>query len=159
MGNLFKRGGLAILGLVAVLAYWSLRGDSSSKASEGIPSQVWGGGAATLAIDVETTAPARFSVTFAERDKQDGRMLETWTKVAAGSHSWTIDVPSRVGGYIELGAEHPNVGDRLRFGIRVNDRVVSEQSDTLREALQPGYAFFVQAHFEDYSTADVGDDD
>ena len=35
MSNLFKRAGLAILGLVAVLAYWSLRGgDSDSKASE-----------------------------------------------------------------------------------------------------------------------------
>jgi hypothetical protein len=86
-------------------------------------------------------------------------MLETWTKVPAGTHSWTIDVPSGVGGYIELGAETPQIGDRLRFGIRVNDRVVSEQADTLREALQPGYAFFVQAHFEDYSTATMGDGD
>jgi hypothetical protein len=159
MSNVVKRGGLAILGMVAVLAYWSLRGDSSSKASEGIPSQVWGGGGATLAIDVETTSPARFSVTFNERGKQDPRMLETWTKVPAGTHSWTIDVPSGVGGYIELGAETPQIGDRLRFGIRVNDRVVSEQADTLHEALQAGYAFFVQAHFEDYSTATMGDGD
>lgn len=159
MTNLFKRAGLAILGLVAVLAYWSFRGGDSSKSAEGIPSQVWGGGAATLAIDVETTAPARFSVTFTERGKQDGRMLETWTKVAAGSHAWTIDVPAQVGGYVELSALDPKVGDHLRFGIRVNDRVVSEQSDTLHEALQSGYAFFIQAHFEDYATADVGDGD
>ena len=155
MNNPVKRAGLSALGLVAILAYWSLRGGgSSSETREGIPSKVWGGGGATLTIEAESTSPARFSVTFSERDTKDHKMMETWTKVGAGSHTWTINVPARVGGYIELGAENPKVGDRLRFSILVNGRVVDEQSDTLQEALQSGYAFFVQAHFQDYSTGE-----
>ncbi len=82
--------------------------------------------------------------------------METWTKVGTGSHTWTINVPARVGGYIELGAENPKVGDRLRFRILVNGRVVDEQTDALQEALQSGYAFFVQAYFQDYSTGEHG---
>ena len=158
--NLLKRAGLGVLGVAAVLAYWSWRGgDSNSSASEGIPAQVWGGGGATLSVEVESSCPARFSVTFTERDKQAAKMLETWTKVEPGSHSWTIDVPSRVGGYIELGAEKPKVGDRLHFRILVNNRMVEEQTDTLHEALQSGYAFFIQAHFQDYSSGEVGGGD
>lgn len=158
MGNLLKRAGLGALGLVAVLTYWSLGGGgSSSETSEGIPSTVWGGGGATLTIEAESTCPTRFSVSFSERDKDDPKLLETWTKVGAGRHTWTINVPAGVGGYIELGAEDPKVGDRLHFRILVNGRVVNEQSDALQEPLEAGYAFFVQAYFEDYAKGELGD--
>jgi len=154
MGGFAKRLIYGMVGLVAVLAYWSLK--RSGSASEGIPAQVWGGHGASLSIEVETSSPARFSVSFNERDKEDARYLETWSKVAAGSHSWTIDVPSRVGGYIGITAENPKVGDRLRFRIRVNGRVVDEQAETLEQALQEGYAFGLQAYFEDYSKGELG---
>jgi hypothetical protein len=97
MKNVLKRATLGTLGVAAVLAYWSLRGSSSSSSSEGIPSKVWAGGGATLAIEAESTSPARFSVSFTERTKPDPQMLETWAKVDAGTHSWTIDVPPSVG--------------------------------------------------------------
>jgi hypothetical protein len=119
---------------------------------------VWAGGGGTLSIEVESSCPARFSVSFNERDKADPKMLETWTKVGPGTHSWTIDVPPGVGGYIELGGEHPAVGDRLRFRILVNNQVVNEQADTLHEALQSGYAFFIQAHFNDYASGSMEGD-
>jgi len=34
--------------------------------------------------------------------------------------------------------------------------VVDEQTDALQEALQSGYAFFVQVYFQDYSTGEHG---
>jgi hypothetical protein len=150
--SIVKRAAFGALGTAAVLGYWSLRGgSSSSKATEGIPPQVWGGGAATLSVDVDGSSPGRFSITFDERDKSEPRSLETWTKVEPGPHHWTVDVPARVGGYIDFGADNPKVGDHLYFKIMVNNQIVDEQSDTLKEPLQSGYAFGIQAHFEDYS--------
>ena len=56
MSSPVKRAGLSALGLVAVVAYWSLRGGgSSSETREGIPAMVWGGGGATLTIEAENT--------------------------------------------------------------------------------------------------------
>jgi hypothetical protein len=73
--------------------------------------------------------------------------------VTAGSRTWTVEVPPAAGGYIELNAEEPKVGDRLKWTVSVNGRVIDEQSETLQEALKPGYAFFIQIHMEDYSKA------
>jgi len=157
MSNLVKQGLIAVLGLVIVLAWWSWTGDGTSETSEGIPAKVWEGGAARLTVEVENTCPARFNLTFNERE-QDGRSLETWTKVGAGTHSWSIDVPARVGGYIDFTAENPQVGDRLAWRVKVDGRVVDEQSQTLEQELEPNYAFGLQAYFEDYSTGEFGDD-
>lgn len=159
MTDLLKRAFVTVLGIAVVLAYWSFTGDDgASKTSEGIPAKVWDGGAAILTVAVETTTPARFSVTFGERVKEDGRSLETWTKIPAGSKSWSINVPARVGGYIDLGAEDPKVGDRLAWKIEVDGRVVDEQTEALEEELKPNYAFGLQAYFEDYSKGEFGDD-
>jgi hypothetical protein len=157
MGNLLKRGVVSVLGMAAVLAYWSFRGGSSGESMDKIPAKVWAGGG-QLSIDVETTCPARMSVTFGERDKEDGKSLEAWQKIPAGRHSWTIDVPPRVGGYIDLTAEEPKVGDRLSWTIRANGRVVDQQSETLEQPLRDGYAFGVQVYVEDYLSGQIGDD-
>jgi hypothetical protein len=155
MGNLVKRGLLAALGVAVTLAWWTLRGGGTgTPAQEGIPSRVWNGGGGTLAIQVETTCPAKMSIGFEERGKDEGaKSLETWEHVAAGTRSWTVDVPPSAGGYIELDAENPKVGDQLKWAVSVNGQVIDEQSETLQEALKPGYAFFPQIHLEDYGEA------
>jgi hypothetical protein len=45
------------------------------------------------------------------------------------------------------------VGDRLKWKVSVNDRVIDEQTETLEVALKPGYAFLIQLHLEDYGQA------
>jgi hypothetical protein len=69
-----------------------------------------------------------------------------------------VEVPPGVGGYVDFGADTPQVGDRLRLSIRVNGNVVYEDADTLREPLQNGYAFGVQAYLSDYAKGEVGRD-
>lgn len=158
MKSLLFRAGMALLGVVVTLGWWSISGDSSGVSSvQGIPSKVWAGGAGKLQIEVDTTCAARFSVSFNEGG-EDGRSLETWTTVPAGHHRWTIDVPSSVGGYIELGAESPKVGDRLTWKILVNGKVIDEQNESLDEELTSGYAFFLQTYLEDYSAGRFGTD-
>ena len=158
--NLGKRAILGILGVVVMLAYWSFTGSggSSSETKEGIPAKVWAGGAGKLTIEVETTCAARFSISFSE-DKEDGKSLDTWTKVTAGTHSWTVDVPTAVGGYIDLSCEEAKVGDAAKWRILANGAVADEQSESLDEPLKPGWAFGLQAYFSDYSKGQLGEDD
>ena len=159
MANPLKRVGMTALGVAAVLTYWSLKGsgDSGVKTSEGIPAKVWDGGGGTVQVEAEGSAPGRFSMTFSQLGA-DGRSMEAWTKVGAGTHSWTVEVPPGVGGYVDFGADTPQVGDRLRLSIRVNGNVVFEDADTLREPLQNGYAFGVQAYLSDYAKGELGRD-
>jgi hypothetical protein len=158
MGNLVKRGALVVLGVAVTLAWWTLRGGGTgSESQHGIPAQVWNGAGGSLAVQVETTCPARMSVGFEARD-ESGRSLETWEDVAAGEHSWTIDVPPNAGGYIELNAQGPKVGDTLKWTISVNGRVIDEQSESLAEELRQGYAFFLQLHLHDYGQATLDEE-
>lgn len=158
MQRLLQRGVMAILGLALTLAWWSIRGGKSdSESVSGIPKKVWDGGAGTMTIDVETSGPARMNVTFSEEDGEgdEARSLEAWEKVKAGSHSWTIELPSNAGGYVDLTAEEPEVGARLSWVIRVNDQVMTEESQTLDQPLKPKYAFGLQLYMDDYSSASL----
>jgi hypothetical protein len=142
------------LGLAVVLAWWTLRGDNvETDTASAIPTRVWEGGAATMSVEVDTTTPSQMRVSFNERSEEESaRSLETWQDIAAGHHSFSIDVPADVGGYVELGAVAPEPGDTMSWKISVGDEMVDEQSETLEKPLEQGYAFFIQAYFDDYAT-------
>ncbi len=160
MQNLLKRGVMSILGVVVMLAWWSFRGsDANTESADKIPVKVWDGGAGTMTIDVESTSAAQMRVSFSELGKDDGRSLETYEDVPAGSHSWTIDVPARTGGYVELSAVDPKPGDKLSWKVSVNGSVVSEQAETLAQPLEENTGFFLQSYFAEYGTGTLGDDD
>jgi hypothetical protein len=159
MQNLLKRGVMSILGVVVMLAWWSFRGsDANTESADKIPVKVWDGGAGTMTIEAESTSAARMRVSFSEEEKEDGRSLETYEDVPAGSHSWTINVPAGTGGYVELGAVDPKPGDKLTWKVSVNGRVVSEQAETLAQPLEKNTAFFLQSYFADYATGTLSED-
>jgi hypothetical protein len=144
MKSLAIRAGLAVLGMAITLTWWTIhRGDSHSQSSSRIPDKVWSGGH-TLEIEVESTSTATMRVSFSQHDKPAGEQqtLETYERIAAGTRSWTIDVPAHVGGYIEIEAEKPNPGDRLAMKVKSNGKLVDEQTEKLDQPLQSGYAFF-----------------
>jgi len=149
-------------GLALMLGWWTLTGggdDPNHESASRIPTAVWEGGGGHLAIEADTSSAAQMRVSFSEEDESgEGRELQTWEDVAAGHHTWTIDVPSGVGGYVELGAVDPKPGDALRWTVTVNGETVDEQSDTLEEPLQKGYAFFLQTYFDDYASGTLADD-
>ena len=160
--SLLVRAGLAVLGVAVMLAWWSFRGsDGKSSTVQQIPAKVWNGGAGTLTIEIETTCAARVSINFEEHEEaiESRRNLGAWEKVGTGVHSWTIDVPAKVGGYIDLTAENPKVGDKLSWRIKLNNQVVDEQSQTLEEALKPNYAFGLQAFYQEYASAQKEEDE
>ncbi|PYU56728.1 MAG: hypothetical protein DMG55_22790 [Acidobacteria bacterium] len=94
-------------------------------------------------------------VSFSQHDNPAGEQqtVETYEKIAAGTRSWTIDVPAHVGGDIEIGADKPSPGDRLAMKVKSNGRLVNEQTETLDQPLKSGYVFFLQVHYDDYSKA------
>jgi hypothetical protein len=147
-----------VLGLVLVLGWWTFTGNmvSTDKAVAKIPASVFGGGAAKIEVEAETTTPARMMIGFS--DEKGDRHLESYEDVAAGTFRWTIDVPSEIGGYIELNANAPKAGDHMKFRVKSNGRTVFEDTEQLEQPLEPGYAFFVQAYFEDYAKGELGED-
>ena len=148
----------SLLGLVLVLGWWTFTGNlvSTDRAMAKIPASVFGGGGGQFEIEAETTTPARLMVGFS--DESGDRNLESYEDVPAGTFRWKIDVPSEIGGYIELNATAPKAGDRLKFRLLSNGRTVFEDAEQLDQPLEPGYAFFVQAYVEDYAKGELSDD-
>jgi hypothetical protein len=106
-----------------------------------------------LEISVEASTPSAMRIGFEDLRKPVGEqiLLNSSEQIPAGSRTWTIDIPSGIGGYIELGADHPNAGDTLTQTVKWNGKEVDQQSEKLEGALQPATAFFVQFHANDYS--------
>ena len=156
--KLLIRIGTSLLGLAAVLAWWTWGPSSkvgSVKTQASIPVLV-GSGGQKLQVDSETSAAAKLRISFEDLSKPVGRqmLLDSWEKIPAGARSWTVDVPAGIGGYIELEAEAPKPGDKLTLRVHVNDKLVDEQSESLDRPLEPNTAFFLQDHFDDYSQAE-----
>ena len=147
-----------VLGLAVMIAWWTIRGgDSNVQTADEIPASVWGGGGATMTIEVHTTCAAVMRVSF-DSNQEDVESLATHEDIEAGTHTWTIDVPRDVGGYVELGGVEPHKGDTMSWRILLNEQVVDEQFDELEEELEDGYAFFIQSYFDDYATGQFATD-
>jgi hypothetical protein len=148
MYKLFLRIGLPVFCFGVTLLWWTYH-DTGSKAQSvsHIPAKVAGGGN-QLEISTEATTASTLRVSFEDLRKPAGQQLlmESWEKIPAGTRSWTIEVPSGMGGYIELNADHPNPGDTLIAPIKINGKDVDHQADKLERALGPNTAFFVQFH-------------
>jgi len=82
------------------------------------------------------------------------RSLDTYQKVPAGSHSWSVDVPSAVGGDLEFEAEQPKPGSHLKWTVRCGSRILAENSETLNSALQGNEAFFLKFDSEDFASGE-----
>jgi len=134
-------------------------GDGGS-ANDRIPAVVFGGGAATLTIEVTTSAPAKVTAVFerGSMDDPDHAMLETWQDVEAGSHTFTVDVPENVSGVAEVGIEQPPVGATVELVCRVNGEFIQRDSARLEEPLEKGYGFFAQIAFDDFATGELSTD-
>jgi len=74
-------------------------------------------------------------------------LLQSWEEIPVSSHTWTIDVPSGIGGYIELDADQPNSGDALTQHIKIKGKQTFDQTNRLNGSLEPSTSFFVQAYY------------
>lgn len=148
---------LAVLGTAVTLAWWTYRGSHNSRTQgqDHIPSSVWGGSAAKITVEAESTTPATMAIDFNEHNDAPGeqKMLHTWEKFTGGAKTWTVECPAQVGGYIELDADHPHAGDKLKWRVTINGELIKEEEWTLDQELEPRTAMFLQLFFDDYSKA------
>ena len=164
MGGLMKRVLLGVLGVALTLGFWTVKGwfvEEANATSAHIPEKVWDGGGGTVFLEVETTDAGRVSVTFETNlavDDASHRYLETWERIQPGLHTYKIEVPAGVSGTAEVDIDEPKVGSRARVALKVDGRTAVEDSQTLTEPLQSGYAFFAQVHLEDYARGTPGED-
>lgn len=159
--RLLLRVGLSVLGCVATLLWWTYHDKGSSvHSSSHIPAKVAEGGN-QLEVSVEANTPCTLRIDFHDLRKPPGSqmLLQSWEKIATGSHSWTIDVPSGIGGYIELDADHPEPGATLTERVSINGKETFNETDRLDSALEPNTAFFVQVYYEDYSKPSANPDE
>jgi hypothetical protein len=157
MKRLLLRLGLSVLGTVVTLLWWTYHDKGSSAQSMShIPAKVADGGN-QLVIEVEGSTASTMRIDFEDLSKPVGQqiLLNAWEKVPAGPHTWTVDIPSGIGGYIEFEADHPNPGDTLTQRIKINGKEVDSQTDRLDSALEPNTAFFVQFERNDFSHAEA----
>ena len=152
MSKLLLRAGLPLVGVVTLA--WFIFGSRGKSAASGshLPDKV-GRGGQTLQIDAENSCRATMRVSFESLSKSIGQQspLQSSENIPAGKSSWNIDVPPGVGGYIQLAADSPNPGDTLTMRIRMNGRLLDEQTDKLNAPLEPKTGFFLRDHFDDYS--------
>src|SRR5258706_8427655 len=161
MNKLLLRVSLSALGCVAALLWWTSHEKGSTvQSSSRIPAKVAEGGN-QLEVSVETSTLSTMRINFNDIRKPSGQqmLLQSWEKIPAGSHTWTIDVPSGIGGYIELEADHPEPGASLTQRIKINGKEVDNKTDRLSAALEPNTAFFLPAYYQDYSKASAQTDD
>lgn len=157
--KLLTRGGFSLVGVAVALACWTYgSGRETTPSQDHIPAKV-GNGGETLEIQAQSSSPATIRISFEDLRKPVGKqqLLESWETMTAGLKSCSIDVPPGVGGYIELDADQPNVGDWIAIRVHVNGRLVDTESDKLEQPLEANEAFFVQDHFDDYSQAGTED--
>ena len=157
MQQILKRIGVAVLGVVVTLAWWSFTGMEvrAMRSKESLPRFGMAAGGC-LPSKSRRRRRRRFSMSFSD---DDDRSMNAWTLVEPGSHNWTVNIPPGAGGYIELGAQEPKVGDKLEWKITLDGKPVEDQSETLTEPLKSGYAFFLQSYYDDYSKMEVSEDE
>ena len=157
MKKLLLRLGLSVLGTAITLIWWTYHDKGSNAQSMNhIPARVAQGGN-QLVIEVQGSTDSTMRVDFEDVSKPSGQqiLLNAWQKVPAGSHSWTIDIPSGIGGYSEFEADHPNPGDLLTQRVKINGKEVDSQTERLDSPLQPNTAFFVQFQRDDFSRSEA----
>jgi hypothetical protein len=148
----------AVAGVAICIGIWTIQDrltGGSGQSADSIPTEVWGGGAGTVTLEVEASEPAFVSASFETNGislGDDGHeYLESWQKIPAGKHTFDIDVPADVSGSVWVRVDEPSVGAKVKIVLRANGRYVGEDAMTLDQPLEDGYGFAAGLEIEDYA--------
>ncbi|MGH9676307.1 MAG: hypothetical protein ACRD36_04330 [Candidatus Acidiferrum sp.] len=153
MNKLAVRAGLAILGMVAMLAWWTFTGnksDSKTGSATKMPEKKFGGGGPKVTIEVEVNGPATlgFMGTLPRKADDSQPLEEDAERIAPGTHIWNIELAPHTSGTFDLRANNPQVGNKLSWHVTVDGKEMAHESDTLDKPLQGGYAQDLQVRIE-----------
>lgn len=145
------RAVIAVVGLGAVLLYWTFSGNhksGSSTSASKIPAKILGGGGQRVIVDVDTNAPARlaFMGDLPRKPNGDQSTEEDTEQFTPGHHTWAVELGPKATGTFFLESINPQVGAQLSWKITVDGKQLADESQTLDKPLQAGYAFGLQAN-------------
>jgi hypothetical protein len=159
MDRLVKKLVGTLAGVAICIGMWTVQDrlfGGGDDVADSIPRQVWGGGAGQVTIEAEASQPAVLSASFETSPPVgDGEFLETWQKIPAGKHVFTIDVPADVSGLVELRIDEPSVGADIKLSVVQDGRVLTESSKHLDKPLEEGWGFAAGVEVEDYARGKV----
>jgi len=146
------RAGIAILGVVVTLTWWTLtdknRKQNGTSSSSKMPAKILGGGGQKVIIDVETNAPARLAFMGDLPRKANGDQVteEDTEQFTPGHRTWAVELGPKTAGTFFLESINPQVGAQLGWKITVDGKQIADESQTLDKPLQAGYAFGLQTN-------------
>ena len=151
---------ITIAGTAAVLAWWTIGGGGGGDVVAFTPDElpaVAGGGGHAIEVQLSTSQPATFSVSFGCADGGDGLEESGGAQqIEPGDHTFTFDV---AGGceyaILEAGVQEPAVGASLSWSVRVDGEDWAEEQQVLDAPLRDGYGFFLQTGWEDATLDEV----
>lgn len=160
MSKLIRRVLMAVAGLAVMLAWFTFKPSRGGEAADHLPAKVWEGGAATLTIEVETSAAATVTAVFETNgDLGDAshRILETHQTVPAGKHRFEIDVPANVGGSVFARVDEPSVGEKVSLALSTPAGEFGRDEAALTEPLREGEGFGAGLEVENYARGALED--
>jgi hypothetical protein len=159
---MLKKLGMSALGLVVVLAYWTITGRHNAPVNAGptkMPIKFMSGGGGTLTIEADSSAPAtmRYTLHGPLTDGSAKDKVEGYENVPAGHSSWATEIAPNTGVYLELEARDPKPGAKLNWTVKLNGKEIDSQNETLDGALKANEAFFIQYERTDITKSDEGE--
>lgn len=154
MKRLLIRAGVSLVGMVAVLGWWTITGrhnDSTSVASRKMPAKILGGGGSQVTIEVDVNGPAEIGFMGSLPRKPGGEQTleEHSERMTAGTHFWAVELGPHASGTFDLRALEPQVGNKLSWTVKVDGKEIARETDVLDKPLRSGEAQGLQAAIED----------
>ncbi len=155
---MLKKLGISALGLVAVLAWWTITAHHST-ANTGpskMPTVFLKGGSGVLTIEADSSTAATMRYTFHGplHESSAPDQVEGYEQLAAGHYSWSTNIPPNTGVSLELEAKNPRPGAKLSWTIKLNGKELDTQDEALKGPLNANEAFFIQYIRDDVARAD-----
>jgi hypothetical protein len=150
-----KNLALGVVGLIAVLGWWTITGGDEGPAGAEIgplPAVVDGGGH-RIDVALSTTEPLYFSASFSCPDgEEDYLEVDGREELDPGEHQLSFDVAGDCDyALLEAGAHEPAVGAALSWQVHVDGQRWEEEHMLLEQPLAPNRAFFLQTGWDDGS--------
>lgn len=125
--------------------------EAVNSSGEKIPDRVWEGGTADMVLELNTNQKAVLKLSFFRDGKGggDGQTLHVSQNLSPGAQVFKVNVPSNVGGYVELGVPDAVPGAAISCSVKVGGKEIWKGSDTMAQPLEKGTAFFVNVDIED----------
>lgn len=148
--------------LVLLSACSNIGGSSDGGELAKMPSKLWEGGS-LLTIRTKSNQPSVLKANFYRSadgvSGSDSRRISVAQSIPPGEKSLLVSVPTNVGGYVELGVPNATPGATITCSLETGGKEIWTESYTLEQPLKANEAAFVNVDIENFSKAELANDE